>query len=325
MRSRGWILAAFTVIIAACGNPPPAHPASRPAPSATPIPGRPAPAMIQVENAPDARPHAGLQQADLVFEYLTEGGITRFTAVYTNPSGAGRIGPVRSARLVTLRLARAYGGVLLYSGASDRVQGLIWDQKLPAYDDRSDGGQYMARDSSRPAPHNLFTTGDQAALAVARSRARVTYDLPPRGEPAGQGDAQVTRLSFQQTFAHSVSYTYDPVAKAYTYRSETGPEIDTDSGGQPLQIAGVVLIRVAHHGAGYTEDVRGEEGIDFDLQGQGRADVYTRGQHFPATWDLSNPSQPLRILGSGGQDFTLPPGLTWIHLVDPDLPVSASA
>src|SRR5215469_4750149 len=93
-----------------------------PAPSPTPS-ARLAPALVQVENAPGSRPQSGLQRADLVFEYLTEGGISRFTAVYWNPSGAVRIGPVRSARLVTLRMVKAYSGVLFYSGASDRVQG----------------------------------------------------------------------------------------------------------------------------------------------------------------------------------------------------------
>jgi hypothetical protein len=62
-------------------------------------------------------PISGLRHADLVYEYLTEGGITRFTAIYFAPSGKDVIGPARSARLVTLRLQKAYGGVLFYSGA----------------------------------------------------------------------------------------------------------------------------------------------------------------------------------------------------------------
>ncbi len=259
----------------------------------------------------------------MVYEYLTEGGITRFTAVYFKPSGSARIGPDRSARLVTLRLLHSYGGVLFYSGASDRVLGMIWDQHFPNFDDRSDGGKYFSRDSSRRAPHNLYTSGDQMAAGVERSGAKVTYQLPARGEPLAQPDAQVAHLSFSQTFAHSVDYTYDGGSKTYTYKNEAGTEVDTANGSQPLRITNVVLVRVAHHGAGYTEDVNGQEGIDFDLQGQGKADVYTRGAHFPATWDLSDPSQPLRLLGADGKQMVLPDGLTWIHLVDPDMPVNS--
>jgi hypothetical protein len=279
--------------------------------------------MLQVENAPESRPHAGLQDANVVYEYLTEGGITRFTAVFFDPKGSQKVGPVRSARLVALRLVKSYHGVLFYSGASDYVLGKVWDSKTPNLDDRSDGGRYFSRDSSRQAPHNLFTTEDQLAQGVQKSGARITYKLPAPAEPAGQG-AAVNKLSFDQTFAHHVEYTYDPGSKTFQYRNETGLEVDAANGNQPLKITNVVVLRVPHHGAGYTEDVRGEEGIDFDLQGQGKATVFTRGQQFDATWDLSQPDQPLRLLGADGKDLPLPQGLTWVHLADPDMAISTS-
>ena len=135
----------------------------------------------------------------------------------------------------------------------------------------------------------------------------------------------MTKLSFQQTNAHSVAYTYSADSKTYLYASETGPEVDTENGKQPLQITNVILVRVAHHGAGYTEDVLGEQGIDFDLAGQGPAEFYSRGTHLTGSWDLSDPAKPLRFLDAKGKDLPLPAGLTWIHLVDPDLAVTASA
>ncbi len=318
MNSRRALVAALSILILACGNQAPAkHAASHPTPTATP--SWPAPAMLQVENAPDSHPHSGLQNADLIFEYLTEGGITRFTVVFFDPKGSQKVGPDRSARLAALRLVQSYHGVLFYSGASDYVQGKIWDNKVPNFNESSDGGKYFQRDSSRVAPHNLFTTPDQMAQAVQKSGARITYTRPVPGEPAAPGTA-VTKLAFDQTFAHHVGYRYDPGDRTYTYDGET----DAANGNQPVKVTNVVLVRVVHHGAGYTEDVRGEEGIDFDLQGQGRAEVYTRGQKYDATWDLSQADQPLRILGADGKDFALPQGLTWIHLVEPDMAVSAS-
>jgi len=317
MSARRALLCALVILVAACGNQTSAKPkASATPPAPTPTPGRPGPVFVQVENDSASRPHSGLQKADVVFEYLTEGGITRFTAVYQNPSGPEKIGPVRSARLVALRLVKSYQGVLMYSGASDHVLGLIFDAKLPNFDDRSDGGRYFGRDPGRQAPHNLYTTGDQASAAVAKAGARVTYDLPARGEPAQQGDP-VQKISFNQTFAHPVSFAYSAADKNYTYTTDTGPEVDAANANQLLKISSVVLVQVAHHGAGYTEDVRGEEGIDFDLQGQGAADIYTRGMHFAGAWDLSQPGQPLHLVGADGKDFTLPEGLTWVNLVDP--------
>src|SRR5665811_1661335 len=70
----------------------------------------PAPALVQVENSSPARPQSGLGSADVVYEYLTEGGISRFSAIYLH-AAAGRIGPIRSARLVSITLTRLYGAV----------------------------------------------------------------------------------------------------------------------------------------------------------------------------------------------------------------------
>ncbi len=282
-------------------------------PPATPTPGRLAPAMVQVENAPGSRPQWGLQQADVVYEYLTEGGISRFTVLYWNPSGGFRIEPVRSARLVTLRLLEAYGGVLFYSGASNVVQAKIEAGHLPAVGQSTDRGRHFSRDRSRPAPHNLLTTGDQLRRALEKLQVRVSYPVPAPTEPAGSGE-QVNKLSFPQTFIHTVSYTYSASDRAYFYADERGPLVDAGAGAKQVAVTNVVLLRVAHHGAGYTEDVLGAEGIDFDLASTGNADVYSRGKHFAARWDLSR--GPLRLVGTDKKLLPLPGGLTWVHLVD---------
>jgi hypothetical protein len=315
-------LPALAAVLAACGSTSLCGGGNLPIGPTAP-PKRPPPALVQVENAPQSRPHSGLQRADLVYEYLTEGGITRLTVIYFSPSGSDKVGPVRSARLVALRLQKSYGGILFYSGASDHVLGLIEAARVPALDENSQGGRYFFRDRTRPVPHNLYTDQGRLLEAVQQSSARVDYQLPAHGEPPKSAE-QVTKLSFQQTTAHSVAYTYSPDTRTYSYQSETGPEVDTENGKQPIQVTNVVLIRVAHHGAGYVEDVLGEEGIDFALSGQGPADVYTRGTHLAARWDLTDPAKPVRLLDSAGKDLHLPSGLTWIHLVDPEMAVTAT-
>src|SRR3989454_3556202 len=126
------------VVLAGCGSTGLATP--------TPTPSRPGPAMVQIENSILARPQAGLQQADLVYEYLAEGGITRMTVIYFKPSGSQRIEPVRSARPVTIRLWHAYDGVIFFSGANAKVLQTIAEQHIPALSESSDGGIYFARD-----------------------------------------------------------------------------------------------------------------------------------------------------------------------------------
>src|SRR3989440_10159832 len=303
------------VVLAGCGSSGLATP--------TPTPSRLGPAMVQIENSILARPLAGLQQANLVYEYLAEGGITRMTAIYLSPSGSQRIEPVRSARPVTIRLWHSSHGVLFFSGANIKVLQVIQDQQIPALTEGSDGGAYFSRDPSRRAPHNLFTDGNRLAQGVSKHAPRVTYVLPSPGEPAASPAPTVAnRVVFDQTSSHRVTYTYSAADNAYAYSTALGALTDQDTG-QPIKPVNVILIHVAHHDAGFT-DVNGAPAVDFDLQGTGPADVFTRGHHYKATWDLSNPELPLKIVGADSKVMPLPSGLTWVHLVDPGTAITAS-
>ena len=77
------------------------------------------PLLAMIENHVDARPQSGLTTADLVYEAVAEGGITRFLAVYYCAAQKGSsqkydIGPVRSTRTYFLDLASEYGDYPLY-------------------------------------------------------------------------------------------------------------------------------------------------------------------------------------------------------------------
>src|SRR2546428_2713208 len=303
------------VVLAGCGSTGQATP--------TPTPSRLGPAMVQIENSILARPQAGLQRADLVYEYLAEGGITRMTVIYFKPSGNQRIEPVRSARPVTIRLWHAYHGVIFYSGANIHVLQQIQSQNIPARAEGSAGGTYSSRDPSRRAPHNLYTDGDRLTQGLKKYAPRVTCPLPSPGTPAASpAPAVANRVVFNQTNAHRVTYTYSASDSAYSYGTETGALIDKNTG-QPIKPVNVILIQVAHHDAGFT-DVLGSPAVDFDLQGTGPADVFTQGHRYTASWDLTNAELPLKIVGADGKVMHLPAGLTWIHLIDPGSPITVS-
>jgi hypothetical protein len=279
--------------------------------------------MVQIENSVLARPLAGLQQADIVYEYLAEGGITRMTAIYFKPSGGQRIEPVRSARSVTIRLWHAYHGVLFFSGANSVLLQVIAAQNIPALTEGSDGGAYFSRDPSRRAPHNLYTDGNRLAQGVGRYAPRISYVLPSAGEPAASpAGPAANRVVFDQTTSHRVIYTYSATDGAYAYRTAIGPLVDQNTG-QPIKPVNVIVLQVAHHDAGFT-DINGAPAVDFDLHGTGLADVFTRGHRYGASWELSNSELPLKMFDAAGNAMHLPAGLTWIHLVDPGTPITAS-
>jgi hypothetical protein len=293
------------------------------APAPTPTPSRPGPALVQVENSVQARPQSGLQQADLVFEYLAEGGITRMTVIYFHPTGGTRIGPVRSARPVTLRLQKAYQGVVFFSGANQKVLDQIHAGNVPALSEGSDGGQYFFRDPGRQPPHNLYTTGDRLAAGLRRHAPSVSYRLPAPGQPSTTpAPAAANRVQFDQTSFHRVIYTYSTADGAYAYNTVDGPLVD-QSTGQAIKVVNVILLQVSHHDAGFT-DVLGAPAQDFDLQGSGPADLFSGGHRYGITWDLSDPQSPVRFLDAAGKPVHLAKGLTWVHLVDPGTAIAVS-
>lgn len=119
------------------------------------VPDRPALA-IKVENAPEARPQTGLNDADIVFEEPVEGGYTRFIAVY-QCAESPRVGPVRSGRMTDPDVLVQFGRPALgYAGGVKAVKdsiakaGLIDVNYIVA-------ARAYTRDEARVAPHNLYT------------------------------------------------------------------------------------------------------------------------------------------------------------------------
>ncbi|MBO0746371.1 MAG: DUF3048 domain-containing protein, partial [Candidatus Dormibacteraeota bacterium] len=159
-----------------------------------------APALIQVPNDPSARDQAGLQSAGLVYEYLTEGGITRFTAVYT--SAPDTIGPVRSGRLISFGLTRRYGGMLLASGLSAGSAHVLNSDPVPHVFDT--GGGVFYRTSVRSAPNNLFTGGARVQQAV--SGASLPHTTLAAGKVPIHSGQGATTVSVPQ---HDSAYSFD--------------------------------------------------------------------------------------------------------------------
>lgn len=115
---------------------------------------------VKIENSPDARPQSGLDVADIVYEEVVEGGITRFWAVF-NSRAPDNIGPVRSVRAMDPNIVHPLGGVIVYSGGTGPNVALVRATGL-VYVDEGNAGDSFYRESSRSAPHNLY--GRSASL-----------------------------------------------------------------------------------------------------------------------------------------------------------------
>ena len=113
---------------------------------------------VKIDNTPDARPQFGLEDADVVYEEVVEGGITRLAAMF-NGRAPDKVGPVRSVRKTDQSIVRPVGGVFAYSGGAPYAVASIATAPVVRIDETS-AGDLMFRDRSRRAPHNLYARVD---------------------------------------------------------------------------------------------------------------------------------------------------------------------
>lgn len=112
---------------------------------------------VMINNHGSARPQTGLSQADLVFEILAEGMITRFLAIYHSEQPEV-IGPVRSAREYYFDLSERYGALYVYHGAATFVNEMLDNRGIDHIDGAiyDNDGKLFKRESFRVAPHNSY-------------------------------------------------------------------------------------------------------------------------------------------------------------------------
>jgi hypothetical protein len=261
-----------------------------------------APALVQVPNDPAARDQSGLQAASIVYEYLTEGQITRFTAIYTNIPDS--IGPIRSGRLISLALTRRYHGTLVASGLSDGTMQRLDAEPVPRIFDFSPSLFY--RTFNRPVPDNLFIAGPVVQKAVERS---APFGLAPGAVPiVAGGDGSSAMVP-----EHHSAYAYDTATQTYSKQVDGRALSDAETG-QPLHIRLLIVLHTTATQTGYVEDVNGLPGLDFDLQSGGRAEYYFDGLHAAGRWAAPDRSGPPQFTLDGGQVVT-PGPLTWVSVV----------
>jgi hypothetical protein len=270
------------------------------------VPDRPVLA-IKVENYPDARPQAGLNAADLVYEELVEGGITRFVALY-QCHDAPRVGPVRSARTADPDILAAFGRpILAYSGGAPNVVRVVNAADLIPIDETR-GGDAFTRDPSRPAPHNLYAA-TKALYRVARSRDGAPDPVFTYAEDLELRSRRVSRvhLPFSSTYA-DVWWTWSRRDHAWLRSHGDVPHRDED--GEPVSATNVVVQVV--------DTVIGPRGgitPHLELTGSGRAYVFRDGRMILGRWERPSLREPARFLTRDGAEIPLAPGRTWVELL----------
>ena len=262
------------------------------------------PALIQIPNDEFARDQNGLQAADIVWEYLAEGGITRLTAMYDNAPDL--IGPTRSARFISLKLGRHYKGLLFQSGESAATRARAASDPTPQFFD-SIGYQY--RTGARIAPDNLMINGPRVKAAEDNFFSGIASFQIPKARPTLSGGSGASTINVDE---HYSIYTYDPVMGTYQ-KSEEGHPYKDASLGKPLRIEMLIILHT-HEQLLNVGDGHGAHIHDYDLDTSGAIQVFYKGLGYTGFWSSTDSHGPLTLTLSSGQVLNMPPGLVWIDV-----------
>ncbi|RLL68216.1 DUF3048 domain-containing protein [Streptomyces sp. Z26] len=247
----------------------------------------------KIDNARDARPHSGLEAADVVHAEPVEGGLSRLLAVWSGKLPA-EAGPVRSARESDLELLRQYGRpALAYSGVRSALQDALERAPLYPLPPPDAPGAYF-RSGAHPAPHNLYLRPAKALAAAPRASA--ARDVGYRFGPAPKGGTPEERRTVRYPAAR---FGFDWSAERGRWLVSLDGAPARTASGERLGAATVVVQRVTVRESRY-RDVAGAVTPYVETTGSGKATVLRDGAAYEAGWR--------RAKAGGGTEFTLPDG-----------------
>lgn len=279
------------------------------------VPDRPALA-VKIENAPEARPQAALNDADVVVEEPVEGGYTRFIAVF-QCGGSDRVGPVRSGRTTDPDYLRQLGpAVFGYAGGRDVVKrevpkvGLVDVNYIVAAD-------AYTRDESRAAPHNLYTTTG-ALWRAGRSKEGAPDPLFTYAETWDGAAKRIRSVHLPYSGVSDVYWHWNGGKGAWLRSHGDVPHVL--EGNERVSATNVVVQVVSVTDSDFL-DSAGNPSPEVDLTGSGKAYVLRDGEVIRGRWERASLHDVTMFVTKDGTEIALAPGRTWVELLPSRVPV----
>jgi hypothetical protein len=259
---------------------------------------------IKMDNTPQAHPQYGINRADVVYEEIVEGGITRLAAIF-NSNLPTKVGPVRSVRRTDREIVFPIGGIFAFSGGAQYAISSIETAPVKLIQE-SNAGAAMFRDPTRPPPHNLFAN----AVLLMKEGGKVhpppalfTYvaqNAPAVGAPVGS-----FTVNFESGFA--TSYQWD--GKTHDWLRSIFGAPDVTATGVRVAPTNVIVMSVDYDGG------VGVEGSYAQLVGHGPAEIFSDGRLQKGTWFRRNIRLRTAYRNAAGKVIALRPGQTWVELL----------
>ncbi len=279
------------------------------------------PLAIMVQNNPVARPHSGLIYADMVFELVSEGGVTRFIAVYSS-NDADIIGPVRSGRIYFAEIARSLDPIYTFWGTYPQAYEAIKNMDLDAFDANSTAYiNYTTagwRDPSRneALEHTAFID----TYGIKEDAEKYGYDLKGGQSPLAfkidapenqRGSISEITVNFS-TEAYLAGFVYEKQTNKYLKTLAGQPHSDFETKKQ-ITLSNVIVLLTDINGpidsAGHM-DVR-----TTGTSAQGEAYYFMDGNVVEGTWARETIQDPFEFMDTEGKQVLFNRGSTWVCII----------
>lgn len=271
---------------------------------ASPSATGPSALAVKIDNAAPARPHTGVDAADVVYAEQVEGGLSRLMAVYATRLPKA-VGPVRSARESDLELLRQYGRpTLAFSGAQKKLLPLIDEAPLRAETPGNAADAYF-RGSGNPAPHNLYLRPERIVPKAPGQAALTTgFRYGPAPEGGTATDSRTVRYP-----AARFTFTWSDSRDRWLIGMDGTPATTAD--GERMAAATVVVQYVKVRESAF-RDFLGNNTPYTETVGSGQAQVLRDGRAWDVNWTRENAADGTTFTTGDGTPVNFAKGQVWV-------------
>lgn len=277
------------------------------------------PVAVMLNNLKAAMPQMGVSQADVIYEYIVEGGITRMMGVFQDISQLGTIGTVRSARPCFVETAAGLDAIYVHAGCSDEAQKDLDTWGIDHLDGCGAAADLFWRDAARMQSagleHSMLTSGENLSTYLPQSGFRLTrksgYTAPVTfqadGTPADGTPA--SKVTVQFSHYKTGVFTYDAAKGLYKIEEYDAPYIDGNTNEQ-VGVTNLLVLKTSVVNSG---DSSGH--MIVDLQGSGSGTYFCGGKATQITWHKNSVSDPFTYTLSSGASFSMGTGHTYVCVI----------
>ncbi|MBI2018010.1 DUF3048 domain-containing protein [Candidatus Daviesbacteria bacterium] len=290
------------------------------------------PLAVMIENHSEARPQSGLSSADVIYEAVAEGGITRFMAIFYCNLSDTQVGPVRSARTYYLDWLAEYDALYAHVGGANTpgpadALGQIIKFKVKDLNQFSIGFPVFWRDYQRlghpvATEHTMYSTtqklwevgGKRSWVATDSAGIRWDKGFTPwkfKDDQGGGTTAKIAVNFWDNQPAYAVKWNYD--AQLNTYKRENGdPHMDLNNN---KQLEAKVIIVQFQKESNANDGYPGNVHLLYGTVGSGKALIFQDGGVVEGKWVKQNRTSRSKFVGSDGKEIELNRGQIWIQTV----------